>query len=338
MKARLGLALTGVVGFALTLWLVFHAGVRDILDLLWSAGWGLAWLIPLHGAALVLNARGWQVLLQPGDPQRHGSLPFLWWIASVREAVSCLLPIISVGGDVVGIRLALLRPLPSAAVVASVLIEILLTVASLFVFSAIGLLLLLSLLPANDTTNALLAGLAIALPAPMVMYFVLRNGHLSERFHRGVARILGADHAFSIRLADSAVSTDRDLRQMLRQPILLTRALGWQLAGMILASAETWLALALLGQPALLWKALVLESLSITIRNFVFFVPAGVGVQEASLVVIGGLVGLPVDVSLALAVTKRLRDMGFGVPALLSWMLVEGHRLRHRPPTPLTDC
>ncbi|MGC8073791.1 hypothetical protein ACP3W1_24840, partial [Salmonella enterica] len=86
---------------------------------------------------------------------------------------------------------------------------------------------------------------------------------------------------------------------------------------------ETWLALHLLGHDIGIGAALAIESLTLAVRHFAFFVPGGLGVQEASFVLFGRLVGLPPEVSVALSLARRLREIGFGVPALLSWQWVE---------------
>ena len=57
------------------------------------------------------------------------------------------------------------------------------------------------------------------------------------------------------------------------------------------------------------------------IRHFIFVVPAGVGVQEAGLVGFGYLLGVGNDASIALSLAKRMREVLFGVPALVYWQL-----------------
>jgi uncharacterized membrane protein YbhN (UPF0104 family) len=61
-------------------------------------------------------------------------------------------------------------------------------------------------------------------------------------------------------------------------------------------------------------------------RNFVFIVPAGLGVQEAALVGIGRLLGVDGELALALSLAKRMREILFGTPAPLSWYWVEGRK------------
>jgi hypothetical protein len=82
---------------------------------------------------------------------------------------------------------------------------------------------------------------------------------------------------------------------------------------------ETWLALRWLQHPVGFGTAVALESLTQAIRHFIFVVPAGLGVQEAGLVGFGYLLGLGNDASIALSLAKRMREILFGVPALVYW-------------------
>lgn len=327
MKMKLLSIVAGLVGLTAVIALIIHEGYHSILQLLGLAGWSLLWLIPFHVLPLLLDAEGWRVLLRPSDPQRHASLPFLWWIATIREAVSRLLPVASVGGEIIGIRLALLRPLPGPAVTASVVIEVLLTLVNQFLFTALGLALLVTLLHSSDTADALIIGLVVSLPVPVALYLLLRHGSLFARMEHAILAMLGGASRLK-QLLGNAAALDQELRKLFAQTGRLVQSLCWQQAGMVLGSFETWLILWLLGHPVNAWEALTLESLTLAVRHFIFFVPGGIGVQEAGMVLFGSLIGLPADLAVALSLAKRAREIGFGVPALLSWQWVEGRRLR----------
>jgi hypothetical protein len=51
-------------------------------------------------------------------------------------------------------------------------------------------------------------------------------------------------------------------------------------------------------------------------------------VQEAAVVLFGYVAGVGGEVALSLALVKRMREILFGVPALLSWQWLETRRLR----------
>jgi hypothetical protein len=74
--------------------------------------------------------------------------------------------------------------------------------------------------------------------------------------------------------------------------------------------------------------ALMLESMTQAIRHVAFIVPAGLGVQEAGLVVFGHVVGISGEMALAVGMVKRIRELAWGVPTLVGWQWAEGRRLR----------
>ena len=115
----------------------------------------------------------------------------------------------------------------------------------------------------------------------------------------------------------------------------LLAATAWQLSGYVVATLETWLALRWLGHPVTLGNALALESVAQAVRNFVFVVPAGIGVQEAGLIALGALLGVSGPAAVALSLAKRLREILFGLPALLGWEWFEVWHARALAAAPL---
>ena len=93
----------------------------------------------------------------------------------------------------------------------------------------------------------------------------------------------------------------------------------WHVLSWVLGAGETWLALGFLGHPVDLRTALVIESLGEAIRTVAFPIPAALGVQEGGLVLLGGLLSLTPDVSVALSLAKRVRELGLGIPGLVVW-------------------
>lgn len=321
-------ALFGLLGLGLLTGLVAHGGTTEILALLATAGWGLLWLIPFHVLPIALDAEGWRVLLRHRDVHGTAQLPFLWWIASVREAVGRLLPVGGVGGEIVGIRLTLWRLPDGAAVTASVVIETLLTIVNVYLFVAAGLCLVIAL-DSGSLAGSLLAGLAATLPVPLLLYWLLRHGAVFARIERAVIGMLGEQSKLAA-LFGSAAKLDAELRLIFERRRDLLISLLWQLAGMVVGAFEVWLALRLLGHEISPLAAIALEALGLSIRHFAFFVPAGLGVQEAGFVLFGQWLGVPADAAIALSLAKRVRELGYGIPALLSWQWAETRRALRR--------
>jgi uncharacterized membrane protein YbhN (UPF0104 family) len=75
--------------------------------------------------------------------------------------------------------------------------------------------------------------------------------------------------------------------------------------------------------------AIALESVTQAVKSLIFVAPAGLGVQEASLLEVGQLLGLGSDVAIALSLAKRMREILFGIPALVLWQV--NSRRNHGP-------
>ena len=100
-----------------------------------------------------------------------------------------------------------------------------------------------------------------------------------------------------------------------------------QFAAMASGAFEIWFALRLFGHPIGAEAALVLEGINQAIRQVAFVIPAGLGVQEAGLVLFGHTLGINGELALAVSMAKRVREVLWGVAALLSWQWLEGRRL-----------
>lgn len=315
----------GLIGLLLALAVVVRQGFGDILGVLAQAGPALLWLVPFRALPILLDVQGWSTLLAPRNPERRVKLPFLFWVATVRESVDRLLPVANVGGAIVGARLVWLRGLDGAAATASVIMETLLTMVTQFAYTGLGLVLLITLTHPSGLAGSILAGAVLGLSVPFAVGLLLRYGAVFERLEKGVERLLG-DRGRLASLLGGA-SLDAEIQALYRRRGRLLVTLCWQLSGYVLSSFETWFALALLGHPVSAAGAIALEALTQAVRNFVFFVPAGLGVQEIGLVLFGHMVGLGSDVAVALSLAKRMREVLFGIPALISWQWFESRRL-----------
>lgn len=313
----------GLLGLALLLTLVVRADFAAMLQTLWQAGWRLLWLIPYRLVFFLLYALGWHTLLQPYDPQRRAGLGYLLWVTTVREAIDRLLPVASVGGGVVAVRLLRWRGLSVPKVAATVITEVLLTLIVAYLFTATGLVLLLHLSAPSGDYRRLLFGFLCGLPVPIVMALLLRYGSVFKRLQTMLRPLVGAGS-----WAEGAASLDREVRAGLRRGWPLTIAGTLQFAAFISGSFEIWLALRLFGHPVGIGAAIALESMTQAVRHLAFIIPAGLGVQEAGLMVFGHTLGISGELALAVSMAKRLREVLCGVPALLSWHWAEAQRLR----------
>ncbi len=312
-----------LLGLALLIVLAIRADLGAMLHTLQIAGWPLLWLVPYRGIYFLLYAIGWQDLLRPYDPQRRAGLGYLFWVTSVREGIDRLLPVASIGGGVAGVRLMRWRGLASAPVSATVIVEILLTLGVLYVFTALGLFLLFNLHAAGTQYHRLLVGFVCSLPAPLGLALLLRYGSVGARLQRLLGPLAGARA-----LSEGAASMDRELRASLSRSWTLLAVGALQLIAVLGSAFEVWFVLRLCGHPVGAGAALILESMTQALRHVAFFVPGGIGVQEAALVLFGQVLGISGELALAVSMAKRMREVLCGLPPLLSWQWMEGRRLR----------
>ncbi|MGH8182616.1 MAG: lysylphosphatidylglycerol synthase domain-containing protein [Rhodanobacteraceae bacterium] len=319
--------IAGLLGLATLIVLVAIEGWRLVYSAIGQAGWALLWLLPFHVLPLMLDVFGWRVLLSPRDPRRHATIPILFWIATIREASNRLLPLANIGGEIIGIRLLKWRGVNAAAAAASVVMEVLLTVVNQYFFIGLGIVLLAVTTARTGALDSALIALAFSLPVPIALIALLRYGGMFSRLE-SLARKLLTGNAARLTEMINGFHLDLEIRALYARPARMLAAGIWQLLGLIVGSFENWLILRLLGHPVGAADAVALEALTQAVRHIFFVVPAALGIQEGGLILLGNMIGLPADISVALSLVKRMREIVFGVPALISWQWAEVHRLR----------
>jgi putative membrane protein len=317
--------LAGFLGLAGAIALVVHQGWGEVVAAIDRAGWPLLWLLPFHVVPLALDVIAWRTLLAPRDPHKRATLPFLFWVATIREASNRLLPVANIGGEIIGIRLVKWRGIGGAAAAASIIMEVLLTLVNQYLFTALGIILLIELTRNISAFSTVISALAASLPLPIFLIILLRHGKVFSRLEGFAEKMLGGRSKLT-ELIDGA-GLDLEIRSQYSRPLRLVVACFWQFLGYVVGSFETWLALRLLGYPISVWDAIAIEAVTQALRHIIFVVPAGLGVQEGGLVLFGDIIGLPPEASVALSLVKRMREVGFGVPALISWQWAEARRV-----------
>jgi len=312
----------GLLGLALLVAIVVRADFSAMLHTLNSGGWRLLWLIPYRALFFFLYAAGWLILLRPYDPAHRVGLGYVFWVTTVRDAVDRLLPVASVGGGVVGIRLLRWRGLAAAPSGATVIVEMVMTLVVVYLFTGVGLVLLDELSAAGQEYHRLLLAFLLSLPVPVMTVLLLRYGSAFARLQKFLSPLVGEST-----MSEQAASLDRELRACLRRGWRLLTACALQFAALVSGAFEIWFALRLFEHPVGWGTALVLESMTQAVRHLAFVVPAGIGVQEAGLVLFGQALGISGELALAVSMAKRLREVLCGLPALISWQWLEGRRL-----------
>jgi putative membrane protein len=313
---KISLYVGALVGVALLVVLAVRVDLAAMIHVLTLAGWPLFWLLPYRAFYFLPYTLGWAILLRGTEGASNVGLGYLFWVTTVREAIDRLLPVASVGGGVVGVRLLRWRGLPAAQVGASIIVEILLTLFAVYFLFVVGVLLLFHGAGDIREHSRLLLALVLTLPIPLGTAWLLRYG---TRFLFG---LVGENS-----LPESVAVLDRAIRASLHRHRALLVTGFLQFGGLLSGSFEIWFVLRLFGHPVDWRAAIVVESLTQAVRHIAFVIPAGLGVQEAALVVFGRTFGIDAELALAVSMAKRVREVLLGVVSLLSWQWMEGRQI-----------
>jgi glycosyltransferase 2 family protein len=314
--------LLGLGGLALATALFVWQGVGPVLAAFAAGGIGIVWASLFHFVSMAVNARAWQVLLPASPRGKRGSLAFYLWAVWLREAVNGLLPVARVGGEVVSARLLMRNGLSPPKAVASLVVDMTVSLVSQFAFSVLGVALLAALGAGGGVVGDVALGLLVAVPLMAAVAVVQRVGLFTV-----LARLFRA--LFGDRfdaLVGGAAPLDRAVRRLYRRRRALLLCFAWQLIGWIAGAGEVWLALRFLGHPVGLVRSLIVEAVIQALSSGAFIVPGAIGVQEGGFLFTGGLIGLSPELALALALARRARDIIVFVPALLFWQIAAGRR------------
>ncbi|GEO98758.1 lysylphosphatidylglycerol synthase domain-containing protein [Methylobacterium haplocladii] len=326
-----------VLGLALGVWLIVTNDVAAIGSAFGRIGLlGLAGVVLVRFGVILLCGLAWARILDGLSAIETAAFLILRF---VREGINVLLPVASVGGEVVGGRLLTFWGVGGALAAASILADMLIQVATEIAFTLFGVLLLLQVegeAAASLARFALQAlGVAVVLLAAFFAFQRLGAAKLVERgfaaLGRQVAGTTTPDRAaggsgLGVQPALDAV-WDRGRRGRLAQGFLL------HLAAWGLGAAEIWIALTCIGVAVTVTEVIVLESLSQAIKSAAFPVPSGLGVQEGGFVVVGALFGIDAGTAIALSLAKRVPDVVLGLPSLIAWQMLEARRATILPPS-----
>jgi putative membrane protein len=306
--------IAGLTVFAL---LVGFYGIGDIVAIMAVAGIaGLALIAATHILPLAAEAIGWGYLFERTQRPRFRTLIWTRWIG---ESVDTLLPVAQVGGDLVRVRLLAKLGMPATLVAATLVTDVTLALVTLIIFTLLGVVLLASYVTTDGLVLPVLLAVLVSIAAVGGFYLAQQRG-LFGILARLLQNFVGPLDA---KFVDGADAIDRESRRIYaRRKDILLNAL-WQSGAYLLGALEVWIALWLLGYPVTLFEAFLIESLVQGVRTAAFFIPGALGAQEGGFLVVGTLLSLPAEAALALALTRRVRELVFGIPGILAWQWFE---------------
>ncbi|SAK53329.1 membrane protein [Caballeronia hypogeia] len=308
-----------LLGLMIAGWLIWRDDPVAVLRLLESAGAGLLLAALVHVLPMLPNAWDWRLLIRDAERPSFASMLKLVWI---RESINGLLPVARIGGEIVSFRLLGRVGVRPATAVASLVVDMQLTLISQVVFALIALGYVLEQTSSDSARLAgrLAWGLAGLMPV-LLLFALVQHARPFERAARTFNRVTSGK---VVDLVGKSARIDQSIKLIWRQTGIVIRYLFiWQTLQCLGLALEIWVALRVLGSDASFATAFVLEALIQLVSSVAFVVPGNIGVQEGGFVVIGGMLGLDAPTCLALAGARRVRDLLFFVPGLIYWQAAE---------------
>ena len=317
--------LCGLGGLAL---LVAWQGLSAIAGHFGAADWAILLVGLIAIPELAFGTLSWRCLFLPGKTPALGRLaPALW----MGTSVNLLLPVATIGGEVVKARYLMQRAVPGAVAVSSVFVDKTVQALSILVWTLIGLaFLLLVTEPPGHIVAGVVVG-ALLLTLGIAGFIAVQRARPFEALTRRALRRGRSDKWRD--LVEDAAGLDEEIRALYRRKGRLVLSTLLRLCARVILAGEVWLAAWLMGLPIGFAEAVILKSLGMALRAAGFVVPGGIGLQEGAYVALGLLIGLPPDAMLSLSLASRLRELIAGVPGLLAWQLGEGRLILARRPT-----
>lgn len=306
--------IAGLLGLALAAWMLRDYGVVAVVSVLARVGWfGGVVIVAFHAVQLLPSAEAWRVISAPGGTQ--GSLRTYSALRWIREGVNNLLPLAQIGGEFVAVRLLQRRGVRLGPAVAGTLVDLLVEIKTQILFTVLGLMLLVSYAGHSRLSRLLAIGLLGASLCVAILVIALRAG-LAAAVERGALRL---GRMFGWPAAADISGLHDALQACYRARRHLALGASWHLLSWVLGGLEVWLVMHFFRHDVGFGVALTVESLGQVAKSLGFAIPGAVGVQEGGYALVCGVLGVSPELGLALSLAKRVREVIWGVPALVFW-------------------
>ena len=318
---RLLRLLTPVIGLALFAQMIARTGAANVVDHLKAVGWGMALVLALGGLFHLVRALAWRLTFRSDVSELSVARAF--GLRLISEAVGTF----GLAGQMVGdsMRVSLLGPaIPMDDRISSVALDRAVYIVSSGTVAVAGILAAVVLLSLGGVWRVYALGFAAAVTIVLVLaLFSFANGwrlfsHLAGAIQRlPWSKKMLAEKASIIELAE------RDLLSFrLRGPGVFWAVIGLYFVSQMLAIAEVYLLLRLMGIGLAPVGAFAIEALT-KLTNIVGALnPGNIGTYEGGNLVIARLLHFPTTAGLTLALCRRARILfwaAVGSFYLMAW-------------------
>jgi putative membrane protein len=313
-----------LAGLLILALLIVWQGIDEILALLSVSGFSLLLLPLVWMPCLFAAVYSWHLLFPVKRIPPFKELFLALWMG---RAINTLLPVASIGGEIAKARLLILWGRGGVDASASVLVDKTVQALALVPWAIIGTALLVYLAIDNELAKLIMLG-TFLLGLGIVGFVIIQRAGLFGFITRFIGKFHTSDGWGTI--TNNAHDVDLVVKEIYSNKKRFLASILWRTIGLIWQTSEVWLACYLLGHPIGIIEALMLKSLTSIITDIAFVIPNGYGVQEGGYLMLGALIGLSPELSLAISLATRIRELIVDLPGLLYWHKIEAKFLLNK--------
>ena len=306
-----------LIGIFLFKWVYEFFGSKESLELITENKSKLFFIILIHIPTLFFDAMAWKVFIK----NENFSILWSFIITWVSQASGKFIPIGTVSGEFIRIYLGTKKGLSFHESSSTVFADLVIATFSLFLIASLSFLIVLSnnvIFFQNDNSFYIVISLLILLSGCVFFYFFIKR--------RLLKFFLNLKNPLNFKLKRNNIKlllkVDYSLFKISSNKLNIFKATITRLLGWISGALEIYVFLMIINVEVSFVDVILIEAFTGLIRSVVFFIPAGLGVQELAFVIIGSHVGLSDSVSFSMAIGRRIREIGVGLPAILTWFFV----------------
>ena len=316
------------VGLVLLDFVLHEADLAAVADQMAVFGWGAVAVMAVYLLAFIFDSIAWSLTIARVPLNAQWIYRF-WKVRMIGEAYNNITPFASMGGEPVKALILKSRyGVPFREGIASIVLARTTFLIALVAFLCSDFLLVV--LDARlSTLYKSVAALGLGtFTVAIVLFFLAQRFRVTSRLaRRFLPNRLAAK--FELFLGEIDGIEEAMVRFYTASYARLVGSVSLAFGNWVLGVVELYLAFLFLGHPIDLWDAWIIETLVQLVRAAAFFVPAAIGVQDGTfLVITAALTGNP-TLGVSAALVRRGRELLW-----IAWGLVLAWIDHFQPPRP----
>ena len=306
-----------LIGIFIFQWVYnFFAGPESI-DLIIENKFKLIFIVVAHIPTLFFDSLAWVCLMSKNRLTILQALNITW----IAQTSGKFIPTGNITGEFVRFYLAKKcgqRFVDSSSTVVADLVVATFALFIVGLFSLICILEIDSNVVGNYNFLYLLSSLSVIMISCLIFFFIIR-----KRIVKGFLKRSSKLFKFSLKRSKliNLIRLDYSLYKLSYKKKKLFKSLILRILGWVSGAFEIYIFLIIIGVDAKLIDVILIESVTAMVRSVAFFIPAGLGIQELTFIIIGEYVGYSGIVSFSMAIGRRLREILVGLPAIFIWYI-----------------